>query len=389
MPREALIREAIMKRQALLLLAGLTCLTACGGGGGGPSVNGGSTGGAVVSTPTMLNSLTGGAEKDAAVSDDLSNLGQGAQAALSAAIDLGGGYTLEKGSLVIKDGTGAAIGRFKTGLGGDVDLYKDGYIVGMKDASKEATMPGFTEGFFEDQPGSMRGEKDGIRYNLEVSYPHEAIVMNSEAVDLDYSSFGLWAVNYKNQGSMTNISTGESLNVDVEGVWIQPFFGSKDKSKEVMPASGASFSGKAVALAHSPGNEIWGERIAPVNEFIRGDAELSVATDASTVSLDLTFPGYYDIAYKDTALQGSGAFASGSVGGTVSVRKNATYDPGKTEFVFDTNNIQSLTGATGYSNSTYLYGQFFGTGGQASEATGKFQVTDGSNGNITGAFGVK
>lgn len=63
MPREALIREAIMKRQALLLLAGLTCLTACGGGGGGPSVNGGSTGGAVVSTPMTLNSLTGGAEK--------------------------------------------------------------------------------------------------------------------------------------------------------------------------------------------------------------------------------------------------------------------------------------------------------------------------------------
>ena len=185
MPREALIREAIMKRQALLLLAGLTCLTACGGGGGGPSVNGGSTGGAVVSTPMTLNSLTGGAEKSAAVSDDLSNLGQGAQAALSAGIDLGNGYTLEKGSLVVKDNTGAAIGRFETGLGGDVDLYKDGYVVAMREASKESTVPGFTEGFFEDQPGSMREEEDGIRYNLEVSYPHEAIVMHSEAVDLD------------------------------------------------------------------------------------------------------------------------------------------------------------------------------------------------------------
>ena len=388
MPREALIREAIMKRQALLLLAGLTCLTACGGGGGGPSVNGGSTGGAVVSTPMTLNSLTGGAEKSAAVSDDLSNLGQGAQAALSAGIDLGNGYTLEKGSLVVKDNTGAAIGRFETGLGGDVDLYKDGYIVAMREASKESTVPGFTEGFFEDQPGSMREEEDGIRYNLEVSYPHEAIVMNSEAVDLDYSTFGLWAVNYKSQGSMTNISTGESLNVDVEGVWGRPFFGSKDKSKEVMPASGASFSGKAVALAHSPG-DMWGERTAPINEFIRGDAELTVAADASTVSLDLVFPGYYDITYNDIALQGSGAFASSSVGGTVSVRKNATYGQVKTEFVLDTDSIQSLTGATKYADSTYLYGQFFGTGGQASEATGKFQVTDGSYNNITGAFGVK
>ena len=345
MPREALIREAIMKRQALLLLAGLTCLTACGGGGGGPSVNGGSTGGAVVSTPMTLNSLTGGAEKSAAVSDDLSNLGQGAQAALSAGIDLGNGYTLEKGSLVVKDNTGAAIGRFETGLGGDVDLYKDGYIVAMREASKESTVPGFTEGFFEDQPGSMREEEDGIRYNLEVSYPHEAIVMNSEAVDLDYSTFGLWAVNYKSQGSMTNISTGESLNVDVEGVWGRPFFGSKDKSKEVMPASGASFSGKAVALAHSPG-DMWGERIAPINEFIRGDAELTVAADASTVSLDLVFPGYYDITYNDIALQGSGAFASRSVGGTVSVRKNATYGQVKTELLWDTDSIQSLTGAT-------------------------------------------
>lgn len=374
MPREALFREAIMKRQVLLLLAGLTCLTACGGGGGGAGI----MGSAMVNTHPNDGILLGSAVKEK-VEEDGGNLGRGTRAALQDGIEAGFGYSLHEGSLVIKKG-GMEIARFETGDGGDVDLTERGYAV-VKAPAPKALVREAIDNFLEDEEGPMEYTSSGIRYNLTRSYPDLGLVLNSDAVPLQYSTFGMWAINYNSKGTWTRISSGESGPVDIWGAWAVPFFDGVD-SQKVAPAASTEFTGQAVAIAHIGGGDD-GPFLAPVNQWISGDATLTVASSGNSVDLELIFPDYYDITFSDIGLTG-GEFAA-SQKSRVDVVENASHDSSK--FSMDIDNIKPYTGTTDYAAGTYLEGQFFGSG-QASEAAGKFQVADKNNHNITGAFGV-
>lgn len=372
-----------MKRQASFLVMGLAfALTACAGGGGGQNAGGS----AMITAPPNDSILMGSTVKEK-VKSDLSNLGAGTLAALNDpdGIDMGSGYSLHKGSLVIKK-DGIPVARFETGEGGDVDLTEDGYVVVRSSAPKELVQRA-VEDFLEDAEGSTHTEMSstGTRYTVTRTYPNLGLVMNNTAVELEYSTFGMWAINYNSKGTWTSKS-GESGPVDVWGAWADPFFDGVEAKKKA-PAANATFSGKAVALAHI-GGDIDEATLQPVNQWISGNANLTVAANGKAVDLALVFPDYYDIEFSGIAMQGNGAFASGSAGGTVLVRENATHDP--TKFSMDTASIKSPSKVTGYTEGTYIEGQFFGdTAGQASEATGKFQVADKNYHNITGAFGVK
>jgi hypothetical protein len=349
---------------SLLAVLAAFSLAACGGGGGG---NGGGGGVSGLSNPPMtMNLVMGGAVEGAAVADDLSNVSAGSKASLTqsgnSGMDIGDGFTLKPGSLVIEKGTDSVT--FETGIGGVVSLYDNGYLGGMRSASAFAVNAVVASGF-QDPPGHYADMVDGIAYDIDLTFPSEALVLNNTAMALEYSTFGFWAVSYNAKGLL------DGAPADITGVWYKPIAGGIVTDHKA-PLGNAVFTGKATALAHDPG-----EIDPPLNEFIFGTAALAVSGSADKVDLALVFPRFYDISYNNVPLNSSGTF----YGGSVTVSENAAYGQNTTGF--------SMSGINHDPDLTYLMGQFYGNGANASEATGVFSVYDSKDNNITGAFGMK
>jgi hypothetical protein len=240
--------------------------------------------------------------------------------------------------------------------------------------------------------GSMMTANGTCNYNM--SYTDQALVLNtSDNVNLEFSTFGFWAVNCQQK-----MQVGSNNFMDISRVdRYCPLTGGNTTNLK-SPAPDAAFTGKATALAHrdgrdyDPGILIANQNlISPIDEYIFGDAALAVGTSGSAASLALTVPGCYNITYSNLGIAGSNmADIPNTSSLTIAENNSPTATQNRNASGFA---LTPVTNVTSSGSDNYVKGQFYGNGANASEAVGTFGVGEGLGGGrsawIQGSFGVK
>lgn len=181
------------------------------------------------------------------------------------------------------------------------------------------------------------------------SYSH-SLYLGGQGVGLEYSEFGLWrAYAPPNSNQLAPLYPG---NPDY-------------KAK---PALNTAFTGNAVANYHQ-----WDAENGHFYATHTGTAQMQYTGGAQGWTLDLLFPGAFNIQAADITIGSGGDFAQSD----------------STKITVDTSGgtYGAFTPDPGERNT--VAGQFYGAdGSNASEAVGYFDLDSGSQ-QIMGAFGVK
>jgi hypothetical protein len=386
---------------ACLIVGATLALAACMGGGSG----GGGGGSPIAPRSTFsVSEVTDGMPNQGALSDDYSNSGDsgGLEAALTGgnylegtAGEAGQNIHVEHGaSMHVTLGSSTVV--FATGNNGDSNLYGNGgtqLAAGEKDVDQaaldimnearptssidELLPPGsYTDLLVNDRVGAEE------RFTGTIAYGKQILTLNSGLVDLEHSSFGSWAIETMFSGTFKGDVIG-TITDDYREIISTPVSGG-DSNALKSPQANDAFTGKAMAMAT---DYKVGPAVSPAQKFFTGDAALTVNGAGNGGNLALSFPNFYDIGFALT-VSGSGFQATtGSIptvtdnGNTSGITLNqATIERAKNPGAAD-------------AHDTYLTGNFYGSGANAGEATGRFNVFDengsGEDSSISGSFGVK
>lgn len=383
------MNTASKKSLFFALLTSLASLTACGGGSGG-----GGGGALQIPRPTIsVSEITGGMPQQGYLAEDYSNAGD--SGGLKATLENGGlTGNVEGHQVTIVHGNSidvvAEYGEpnarvLKEFQFAELPQYGEGrskLVVGISDMTDD------TADFLDIPAEVRRGAKVE---KADWGYMHndprqgtiyftgtglggtEFMALNSGLVDLAYASFGAWGAKYGAAGTLEWNGQSKTFPDDdpFEEITYVPVSGG-NSAKLALPAANTAFTGKAIAMA----TQYRGSTLdKPVQDFFTGDATLRINTAGDGGDLTMSFPDFYNIGFAltvhDTEFHNDGQMPT--------VTDNGNTSP----FHFPT----TLEGAS-------LSGNFYGEGGSASEASGRFEISARDNPTddlfvFDGSFGVK
>jgi hypothetical protein len=283
---------------------------------------------------------------------------------------------------------GSSTVEFKTGEGGDTSLHGDGRVklaVGEKDV--DAAALAIMNEVFRDGPGDpdalpAPGYHENLLVNIDqgvneylmgtVAYSTQILTLNAGLVGLEHSSFGAWTLELAASGTLVGYCGTESLDGHRE-IYYVPISGGDSGALKAPAANGAFTTGKAMAMATDD----------ELVKFFTGEAALTVNGAGNGGDLLLSVLNFYDIGFE-LAVSGSGFQAVYNSIPTIT-------DHGNTSGItLDQSRINAAKNpaSADMKHDTYLTGNFYGSGANASEATGRFNV-DAHNIHVSGSFGVK
>lgn len=401
-----------------LVMGGAAILTACGGGSGG-----GGGGGAALQRGFSAANITDGRQDMGYVASDYSNVGDGGglRSSITSGNKITGkNFTVEDGSIKIKTPSGREV-TFSVGDGGDAKLYGPngveaalssdlaGTVILLADKNMsdddykavweidqlddlvnqsqiEAEIAGgnylYPGKYFKDlviSPNFKDDMSDPVKFTGTVERGEKLIAMNAGFVPLQHSTYGIWATSYKLNGHFEHAGgkyPGGSNDTIIEDYTVRPLSGGVDGMKKA-PANGASFTGKAMAMATKYNSD---QMISPTQKFLTGDATLTIDAGGGKGDLSLQFPNFYNIGFK---LDIMGSEFKAQNGSTPTVTLNGVNNTG---IVFG--DIDPVNHSYSGGGTTYVQGNFYGSGATATETTGVFQVNDKNNTNLIGSFGA-
>jgi hypothetical protein len=274
---------------------------------------------------------------------------------------------------------GSSTVEFATGAGGDTSLYGANgveLVAGENDVDAAAlAILNATRGNDYSAPGNYERLQTNTDeyFTGTIAYGKQILTLNAGLVDLEYSSFGAWAVEFMASGTME--TGGKKYDNDAYRQILYTPFSGGDSDKLRSPAANAAFTGKAMAIAQDDMSDPLDVKEA----FFTGNAALTVNGAGTGGNLALNFPNFYDIGFTLTV---SGSGFQAPAGSTPTVTSNGTNTSGVV-----LGNVRHASSSPEY-DDTYLIGNFYGSGTDASEATGRFNV-DTDKGYVRGSFGVK
>jgi hypothetical protein len=367
----------------VLLIGAAFALAACAGGSG----SGGGAGGAssVGITSATADNIFPGATRTGNASMATSPL-QGAAPLVITAESDDKNLRGDIGSFKMYEASnsGAILVNFSDGT--DLKEYDNGFVV----ASGPTPAPGTPEmagvvaalqaaGEKVIGPGSHtdaplpNGSHDIDTFTGTIAYGNQTVAFYNK---LDHSTFGFWAVDIEQRGSMyeENVSGGKpdthaATSKASDYVAYLPFYGGIE-ANEVAPQAAAAFTGPATAMKVEHQKDR-----GPTNEYLNGTVALNV-TSAGSGDIALAFNNLGTFNVNGLAISGAGNINQSS--------PNFTFTPS--------------AGNPDWSNKdyagSYVKAQFYGSGGTAEEMAGKFRfsgtkATDQQGIEVLGAFGGK
>ncbi|MBQ4133583.1 MAG: hypothetical protein IJD04_07625 [Desulfovibrionaceae bacterium] len=378
-----------------ILFSSSISLLACAGGSGGSGGSGDGLSSNLKSTFTV-SEVTGGMDEQGKLGENYqnSNDGGGLEKTLETSGltgkpgEAGKDITVEHGnSIHVK--MDSLIVEFETGDNGDTGIYGTAGTTLLAVAEKDVDSNALS--ILSTAKGPLQALEPGYYKDIKledeyftgtVAYGKQFLQLNAGLVELEHSSFGAWGVETMSAGTWKTsggaILAEHTADTPYREIAYTPLSGG-DTARLANPSNGA-FTGKVIAMATDYGS---GPSGSPLQKFFTGDASLTVAS-ASTGTLDLSFPNFYNIGFNleingsgFQAVQGSSPTITGN-NNTSGINLQGTVSPAQNP-------------AAANWDDTYLTGNFYGSS-SATEATGHFNVNT-YNGhddtNLSGSFGVK